>query len=150
MATSNGITVTGNKKVETLVKEFNEKYPYIRLSIHPMSAKEIVEKGGTITQVDYSQTIAKVRTKENPGSITITGNKLVRTLEHEFEEIFGLYAQVTFTTAEGKRYYTRSSAKGLVKGKDDTMEARIHGDNMTLSSLNKLCESDGCKKGEWL
>ena len=132
MATSNGITVTGNKKVETLVREFNEKYPYIRLGIFPMSAKETDEKGGTITQVDYSQTIAKVRSKDNPGSITITGNKLVRTLEHEFEEIFGLFAQVCYTTAEGKRFYTGEK-----------------GDAMTLSAFNKKCEADGCKKDEW-
>lgn len=132
MATSNGITVTGNKKVETLVREFNEKYPYIRLGIFPMSAKETVAKGGSITQVDYSQTIAKVRTKDNPGSITITGNKLVRTLEHEFEEIFGLYAQVCYTTAEGKRFYTGEK-----------------GDAMTLNAFNKKCEADGCKKDIW-
>lgn len=126
------ITVTGNKKVETLVREFNKKYPYIRLGIFPMSAKETVAKGGSITNVDYSQTIAKVRTKDNPGSITITGSKLVRTLEHEFEEIFGLYAQVCYTTAEGKRFYTGEK-----------------GDAMTLNAFNKKCETDGCQKDVW-
>lgn len=127
-----GISVTGNKKVETLVKEFNKKYPYIRLGIFPMEAKAIVANGGTITQVDYYKTIANVRTKVTPGDITITGNKQVKTLEREFEQIFGLYAQICYTTKEGKRYYTSGST-----------------DSMTLNAFNKKCEADGCKKDEW-
>lgn len=127
-----GISVTGNKKVETLVKEFNKKYPYIRLGIFPMEAKAIVANGGTITQVDYNKTIANVRTKVTPGDITITGNKQVKTLEREFEQIFGLYAQICYTTKEGKRYYTSGST-----------------DSMTLNAFNKKCEADGCKKDEW-
>ncbi len=127
-----GISVTGNKKVETLVKEFNEKYPFIRLGIFPMTAKKLVAEGKTISQVDYSKTIAAVRSKVAPGDITITGNKLVKTLEHEFEEIFGLFAQVCYTTKEGKRYYTSGAT-----------------DSLTLSAFNKKCEADGCKKNEW-
>ena len=127
-----GISVTGNKKVETLVKEFNEKYPFIRLGIFPMSAKKLVAEGKNITQVDYSQTIASVRSKVAPGEITITGHKLVKTLEREFEEIFGLYAQVCYTNKEGKRYYTCGA-----------------NDNLTLSAFNKKCEADGCKKDVW-
>jgi hypothetical protein len=129
---ADGISVTGNKKVETLVKEFNKKYPYIRLGIFPMEAKKTVASGGTIYAVDYSKTIAAVRSKNNPGEITITGNKLVKTLEKEFEEIFGLFAQVCYTTKEGKRYYTSGAT-----------------DAMTLNAFNKKCEADGCKKDEW-
>lgn len=129
---ADGISVTGNKKVETLVKEFNKKYPYIRLGIFPMEAKKTVASGGTIYAVDFSKTIAAVRSKNNPGEITITGNKLVKTLEKEFEEIFGLFAQVCYTTKEGKRYYTSGAT-----------------DTMTLNAFNKKCEADGCKKDEW-
>lgn len=127
-----GISVSGNKKVETLVKEFNKKYPFIRLGIFPAEAKKIVANGGTIYQIDYNKTIADVRTKVNPGNITITGNKLIKTLENEFDEFFGLYAQVCYTTKEGRRFYT--------SGKDD---------GMTLNAFNKKCEADGCKKDEW-
>ena len=127
-----GISVTGNKKVETLVKEFNKQYPYIRLGIFPMEAKQTVANGGTIYNVDYNKTIASVRTKVAPGDITITGNKQVKTLEREFEQIFGLYAQVCYTTKEGKRYYTSGSK-----------------DSMTLNAFNKECEANGCKKDEW-
>lgn len=140
------ISVTGQKKVMTLQKEFNQAYPFIRINIYDPNEKIKREKGETITSVDHSKTIAAVRTKDNPGNITITGNKKVKTLEREFETIFGLYAEVCFTTKEGKRYYTRSDAKGLKEGR---IEARIHGDEMTLSALNDLCEKNGCKKGEW-
>ena len=129
---ANEISVSGNKKVETLVKEFNKKFPFVRLGIFPMEAKKLVAEGETITQVDYSQTIAKVRTKTNPGDITITGNKKIKTLEREFEEIFGLYAQVCYTTKEGKRYYTSGS-----------------NDELTLATFNKQCEENDCKKNEW-
>lgn len=82
--------------------------------------------------MDYSKTIANVRTKVTPGDITITGNKQVKTLEKEFEQIFGLYAQVCYTTKEGQRYYTSGST-----------------DSMTLNAFNKKCEADGCKKDVW-
>ena len=83
------ISVTGQKKVMTLQKEFNEQYPYIRINVYSLEEKTKRENGGTIVPVDNSQTIATVRTKQNPGSITITGNKKVKTLENEFEEIEG-------------------------------------------------------------
>lgn len=72
------ITVTGQKKVMTLQKEFNEKYPFIRLNIFPPQAKEDRSQGKTIYAVDNTKTIAAVRTKVNPGSITITGGKIAR------------------------------------------------------------------------
>ena len=143
------ITVTGQKKVITLQKEFNEKYPFIRLNVYSLEEKVKRAQGKTIYAVDNTKTIAAVRTKVCPGSITITGNKLVKTLEREFDDIFGLYVEISFTTKEGKRFYTRSDASGLVKGKDDTREARINGDDMTLAALNRLCEQDECQKGVW-
>ena len=61
-----------------------------------------------------------------------SGNKRIDSLEKEFDTVFGLYCQVCYTDADGKRYYT--------SGSDD---------NMTLSAFNKKCEAEGCKKGEW-
>lgn len=127
------ISVTGNKKVETLMKEFNKKYPYLQLCIFPIEAKKIVEGGGgSITPVDRSKTIASVRSKVAPGDVTITGNKKVRTLEKEFEQVFGLYAQVCYYTSDGKGKYTGGDY-----------------DNMTLTALNKKIEERGGKKDIW-
>ncbi|MCQ2278025.1 MAG: hypothetical protein MJZ62_01870 [Bacteroidales bacterium] len=129
---ADSINVTGNKKVETLMKEFNQRYPYLSLCMFPMSAKAIVAKGGSISQVDYTKTIASVRSKDKPGSITISGNKKIKTLEAEFEDVFGLFAQVCYTTKDGKGYYTGKVA-----------------DEKTLCSFNEECEKNGCKKGVW-
>lgn len=129
-----GISVTGNKKVETLKKEFTKKYPYLKILVCPMSEKEKGDKGLRIAQVDYKLTIANVRTKVAPGTITITGNKLVKTLEKEFEDIFGLYVQVAHTLEDGRCMYST---------------LRSGSDNMTLSAYNKDREEKGDLRDKW-
>ena len=124
------ISVSGNKKIGTLQKEFNKKFPYIRLGIYYSYARQQVAKGETITQIDADKTLASVRRADSGGDISISGNKKVKSLEKEFDTVFGLYAQICYTTAEGKRYYTSGST-----------------DEMTLSAFNAQCEKDGCKKG---
>ena len=124
------ISVSGNKKIGTLQKEFNKKFPYIRLGIYYSYARQQVAKGETITQIDGDNTLASVRRADSGGDISISGNKKIKSLEKEFDTVFGLYAQVCYTTAEGKRYYTSGST-----------------DDMTLSAFNAECEKNGCKKG---
>ena len=123
------ISVSGNKKIGTLQKEFNKKFPYIRLGIYYSYARQQVAKGETITQIDGDKTLASVRRADTGGDISISGNKKIKSLEKEFDTVFGLYAQVCYTTAEGKRYYTSGST-----------------DDMTLSAFNAECEKNGCKK----
>ena len=124
------ISVSGNKKIGTLQKEFNKKFPFIRLGIYFSYARQQVAKGERITQIDADRTLASVRRADSGGDISISGNKKIKSLEKEFDTVFGLYAQVCYTTAEGKRYYTSGSY-----------------DDMTLSAFNAQCEKDGCKKG---
>lgn len=124
------ISVSGNKKIGTLQKEFNKKFPYLRLGIYYSYARQQVAKGETITQIDGDKTLASVRRADTGGDISISGNKKIKSLEKEFDTVFGLYAQVCYTTAEGKRYYTSGST-----------------DDMTLSAFNAECEKNGCKKG---
>lgn len=126
------ISVSGNKKIGTLMKEFNKQFPYIRLGIFYSYARQEVAKGGSIYNIDTDKTLASVRRADSGGDISISGNKKIKTLEKEFDTVFGLYAQVCYTNKEGKRYYTNG-----------------YTDEMTLSSFNKKCEADGCKKGEW-
>ena len=94
--------------------------------------KKPVAKGGTIYNIDADKTLASVRRTDSGGDISISGNKKIKTLEQEFDKVFGLYAQVCYTTKDGHRYYPSGST-----------------DDMTLSAFNKKCEADGCKKGEW-
>lgn len=129
---STEISVTGNKKIDTLRKEFNKKFPYLRLGIYYSYARQQVAKGETITNIDGSKTLASVRRADSGGDISISGNKKIKSLEKEFDTVFGLYCQVCYTTAEGKRYYT--------SGSDD---------EKTLASFNAECEKNGCKKDAW-
>ena len=126
------ISVTGNKKIDTLCKEFNKKFPYLRLGIFYSYARQQVAKGESITPIDGSKTLASVRRADSGGDISISGNKKIKSLEKEFDTVFGLYCQVCFTEGDGHRYYTSGS-----------------NDEKTLSAFNTECEKNGCKKGAW-
>lgn len=125
-AKSTEISVNGNKKIGTLQKEFNKKFPYLRLSIY----YSYMRNESTKTPLPEDKTLASVRRADSGGDISISGNKKIKSLEKEFDTVFGLYAQVCYTTAEGNRYYTSGSS-----------------DDMTLSAFNAQCEKNGCKKG---
>lgn len=56
--------------------------------------------------------------------------KKVKSVEKEFDTVFGLYCQICYTNAEGNRYYTSGAS-----------------DEMTLSALNAYGEKNGWKKG---
>ena len=131
-SSSTEITVSGNKKIETLQKEFNKKFPYIRLGIFYSYALQQVAKGEKITGIDGSKTLASVRRADSGGTISISGNKKIKSLEKEFDTVFGLYCQVCYTTAEGNRYYTSGA-----------------NDEKTLAAFNAECEKNKCKKGVW-
>ena len=126
------LSVTGNKKIITLQKEFNKKFPYLRLGIFYSYARQQVAKGESITQIDGDKTLASVRRADSGGGISISGNKRIGSLEKEFDTVFGLYCQICYTDADGRRYYTSGS-----------------NDTKTLSSFNKECENAGCKKGDY-
>ena len=130
---STEISVTGNKKIGTLQKEFNKKFPYLTLYICYSYGRENVAKGETLKgRIDEDKTIASVRRADSGGDISISGNKKIKTLEKEFDTVFGLYAQICYTTAEGEYYYTNGSK-----------------DEMTLAAFNAECEKNGCKKDRW-
>lgn len=130
---STEITTTGSKKIKTLRKEFNKKFPYLNLWLHPSSGKKAIEKGDGLAGLDMNKTLSEVREKKGSGTISIHGRKKVKTLEAEFEEIFGLYAQVCWENSEGRRYYTTG------------------GDNdKSLSALNREKQAAGAQKGAWV
>lgn len=126
------LSVTGNKKIGTLMKEFNKKFPYLRLKICYSYARQAVAKGESISGIDVDKTLASVRRADSGGDISISGNKKIKSLEKEFDTVFGLYAQVCYTEKDGHRYYTSGS-----------------NDEKTLATFNAECEKNGCKKGEW-
>ena len=129
---STEISVTGNKKIDTLRKEFNKKFPYLRLGIYYSYARQQVAKGEKITPIDGTKTLASVRRADSGGDISISGNKKIKSLEKEFDTVFGLYCQICFTEGDGHRYYTSGS-----------------NDEKTLAAFNAECEKNGCQKGAW-
>jgi hypothetical protein len=126
------VTTTGSKKLKTLKKEFNNHFPYLRLNLHSSKDAIKAKKGETIHNLDIEKTLSEVREKLGSGKISFTGRKNVGTIETEFDEIFGLYAQICYTSKDEKRYYTTGSD-----------------DKKSLSQLNREKEAAGCKKDVW-
>lgn len=118
------ISVSGNKKIGTLQKEFNKKFPYLQLCLF----YSYMRNESTKTQLPEDKTLASVRRADSGGNISISGNKKIKSLENEFDTVFGLYAQVCYYNPEGKGFYTSGSA-----------------DEKTLSVFNAECEARGCK-----
>ena len=130
---STEISVTGNKKVGTLRKDFNKKFPYLNLYVCYSYGRDMVKKGEKLAaRIPDDRTLASVRRADSGGDISISGNKKIKSLEKEFDTVFGLYCQVCYTKADGERYYTSGS-----------------NDEKTLASFNAECEKNGCKKGVW-
>ena len=126
------ITVNGNKKVMTLRKDFNKKFPYLSICICDLSAKTGFENNGIRYEVDDNKTISEVRHTNSPKDLSISGNKKVKTLEKEFEESLGLFVKVCYRETVDCRYPTWGSEE-----------------EKTLSSLNELCKERGCIKDAW-
>ena len=91
-----------------------------------------MKKGETLTQISGDKTIASVRRADSGGTISISGNKKIKTLEKEFDTVFGLYCQVCYYSPDGHGYYTSGAT-----------------DEKTLSAFNAECEQRGCPKDKW-
>jgi hypothetical protein len=110
------ISITGNKQVGTLRKEFTLAFPYIYIRVYKMDGK---------TQVGNDGNISKVRSKVNTEELNIVGNLHVGTFEKRVEDLYGFKVQV---------YYEKGDKH--VKSKDEQ-------DNMTLSGLNDWAKENG-------
>ena len=125
------ISVTGQKKVGTLMNEFNKRFPYMGLRLYSSEVKKL-KPGEPFTpyRIPTDKTLASVREPgATGGNISITGNKKIKTLEHEFETVFGLYAQVVYCPKG------RPAGSGVITNKQD--------DEYTLSAFNEKCQADG-------
>ncbi len=127
------VTTTGSKKLKTIKKEFNKHFPYLSIHFHSSDVAKIAKKGGSLPQLDNDKTLSEVREKIGSGKISLTGRKKVKTVEEEFDEIFGLFVQVTWRTGLGGYYYSNGGRT----------------DELTLTALNREKEAQGCEKGKW-
>ena len=79
------VTTTGSKKLKTLMKEFNDNFPYLRIKIISSEMAKKAERGETISGLDIEKTLSEVREKTGSGKISFTGRKNVKTIENEFK-----------------------------------------------------------------
>lgn len=116
-----GLSVRGNKKIETFQKEFNKKFPYLGILFFNRMGREL--KG--------DKTFGEIAGAQTGGSVSISGNKHIGNLEADFLKAFNIKVQVFWTSRTGGRIITS------------------HTDDLTLSKLNALCEKDKEIKGVW-
>lgn len=122
---SREITTTGSKKVSTLMKEFNNHFPFLRLSIGSMI-------DGKFYSCDANKTLSDIRTKKGSGGVSFSGRKKISTVENEFKSEFGLEMQICYTLSDGRKCYTSQWEN-----------------EMSLTQFNANREKEGCKKNEW-
>jgi hypothetical protein len=127
------ITTTGSKKIKTLMKEFNENFPYLRLRIYSYQANEH-ERGRSLTKyrVDIEKKLSEVRTKKGSGKMSFTGSKNISTIEKDFDEIFGLVVEICYSPTPDENYYTHGSHN-----------------KKSLTAFNRECERAGYVKNKW-
>jgi len=110
------ITMTGNKKIKTIVNEFSEKFNYLSL----------VFKKANNHPIDIEKNISEVREK-NGDELSIVGNLTVGSLERRFMENYGINIQVVYKTADGRIHNTNPVA-----------------DSRTLAKENEAAKEEGC------
>ena len=85
--------IQDNKTLKIIQDEFNGKFPSLRLEFYaePHKSGEISSKR---EQINNEKTISEVRSVRSEGELSIHPNQKISTLESNFEEQYGLYAQV--------------------------------------------------------
>jgi hypothetical protein len=112
----NELSMNGRKKIETLQKEFTEKFNYLTL----------VFRNEDGSPVDVQKTLAEIRTKKG-ADISIVASLKLDKLERNFLDHFGLYVEVAYLREGNLVHY-------------DT------GTGNTLNEANYWCEANGCER----
>lgn len=113
------LSMNGKKKIETLQKEFTQKFPYLTLVFLDKEKRAI----------DISKSLSEVRQAKGD-DISIIASLKVNTLEKRFLENFGLHVEVAYQKSN-KVVYTKDNV------------------DKTLNELNKWCEENDCQPFEF-
>ncbi|MCX6293804.1 MAG: hypothetical protein NT127_05870 [Sphingobacteriales bacterium] len=122
------LSMNGNTKLKTILQEFTDRFPFIRLSIYASTEREKSSK----VPLDFEKTIAEVREVKSSEPAIIRGGQKVRNLEKMINDVFGLYCQVAYTDKNGNNTYTTGNL-----------------DEMSLRELNAHGEENGWQKDKW-
>lgn len=93
--TTTDLTMTGSKKIKTIIREFSGKFNYLSL----------VFKKANNHAIDVEKTLSEVREKKG-GDLSIVGNLTVGKLELRFQEYYGLKVQVVCKSADDRIHNT--------------------------------------------
>ena len=104
--------MNGRKKIESIQKEFTEKFNYLTLIFLDEDMKSI----------DVSRSLAEVRTAKGP-DISIMASLKVNTLEQRFMDSFGITVEVAYSK-DGKVMHTKNNV------------------DKTLNEMNRWCEEN--------
>ena len=110
------LSMNGRKKIETIQKEFSNKFPFLTL-IFLNEEKEFL---------DVSKTLSEIR-KSKGDDISIIASLKVNNLEKKFLKNYGLIVEVAYQK-EGQVVMTEPD------------------EEKTLNELNNWCELNGCSK----
>ena len=87
------MTITDDKKLKDIQREFNEKFPHLKIEFY--ARRHAPGEGSRLPeQLDVNKTIGEVRTAHAEGDLSIDGHQKVSTLEQHFFEKYGLSTQV--------------------------------------------------------
>lgn len=126
------IKISGNKLLKTLKAEFQKQFEYLTIHFYSSSEWNKSKEGESISHLDSSKRISEVRLKKPEAGekeISIHGRTLVKNLEKNFKDTYGICVQVCYRKNDGQSYYTSGAA-----------------DDMSLTQLNKYCEEKGYTK----
>ena len=113
------LSMNGRKKIETIQKEFTQKFAYLTLVFLDKERRAI----------DISKSLSEVRQAKGD-DISIIASLKVNTLEKRFLENFGLIVEVAYQKSD-KVVYTKDNV------------------DKTLNELNKWCEQNDCQPFEF-
>ena len=113
------LSMNGRKKIETLQKEFTQKFPYLTLIFLDKERRAI----------DISKSLSEVRQAKGE-DISIIASLKVNTLEKRFLTNFGLVVEIAYQKSD-KVIYTKDNV------------------NKSLNELNKWCEENDCQPFEF-
>ena len=109
------LSMNGRKKIETIKKEFNEKFQYLTLSFFDTNGVEF----------DQDKTLSEIR-KTKGDDISIIASLKISSLEKKFEEEIGVKVEVSFIRG-GQIIHT------------------VEQNSLTLNELNEWCAQNGCE-----
>jgi len=87
------MTITNEKTIKEVVKEFNAKFPYLRITFY--EGQHLVGEGNTPTKrLDSRKTVGDLRSRKDEGEVTIEGDQKIKTLERNIYLKYGFTVQI--------------------------------------------------------